>query len=67
MLERATDWYETARLLNTLKYNLLTALEEAMEMGGVILFLYALLGHMAGEGNPSVDVEVDIARGGSSP
>lgn len=46
VLERATDWYEPAGLLNTLRYNLLTGVEEALEMAGVILFVYALLDHL---------------------
>ncbi|HHH40343.1 MAG TPA: hypothetical protein ENK50_12315 [Sedimenticola sp.] len=42
-VERYTDWYQEADLMNTLPYNLWNALEEGMEMGGVILFIYALL------------------------
>jgi hypothetical protein len=46
-VERGTIWYEENDLLNTLAYNLWNALEEFMEMAGVILFIYALLGHIA--------------------
>lgn len=35
---------------DTLQYNLTTVVEEGLEMGGVILFIYALLGHMRGTG-----------------
>jgi hypothetical protein len=45
-VEAATIWYEDNDQLNTLAYNLWNALEESMEMGGVILFIYALLGHI---------------------
>jgi len=34
--------------VNSLHYNMWTALEEGMEMFGVILFIYALLDHMGG-------------------
>jgi hypothetical protein len=46
-VEWATIWYEDNDQLNTLAYNLWNALEEFMEMAGVILFIYALLGHIA--------------------
>ena len=42
-VERATDWYDVHNLLDTLAYNLWTAVEETMEMAGVIVFIYALL------------------------
>ena len=42
-VERATDWYDVHDLLDTLAYNLWTAVEETMEMAGVIVFIYALL------------------------
>jgi hypothetical protein len=45
-VEHATEWYADENLLSTLPYNLWTAVEEALEMGGVILFLYALLDHV---------------------
>ena len=46
-VEWATIWYEENDQLNTLAYNLWNAVEESMEMTGVILFIYALLGHIA--------------------
>lgn len=46
-VEWATIWYEDNDQLNTLAYNLWTAVEEFMEMAGVVLFIYALLGHIA--------------------
>ncbi|MBK19056.1 MAG: hypothetical protein CMM52_09520 [Rhodospirillaceae bacterium] len=42
-VEYATNMYEENGLLNTLAYNLWTPVEEGMEMGGVILFIYTLL------------------------
>ena len=45
-VEMSTDWYDDQGLLNTLAYNLWTAVEEGMEMGGVVLFIYALLDYM---------------------
>ena len=47
IIERATIWYEVNDELDTLPYNLSTALEEFMEMAGVTLYVYALLSHMA--------------------
>jgi hypothetical protein len=46
-IEAATIWHEENDQLNTLAYNLWTAVEEFMEMAGVVLFIYALLGHIA--------------------
>ncbi len=46
-VERATDWYDEQDLLNTLAYNLWTAVEEGLEMLGVILFIYALLDYLS--------------------
>ncbi len=46
-VEWATIYYEENDQLNTLAYNLWNALEESMEMTGVILFIYTLLGHVA--------------------
>ena len=42
-VERATDWYDVHNLLDTLAYNLWTAVEETMEMADVIVFIYTLL------------------------
>lgn len=42
--------------VRSLSYNMWTALEEGMEMGGVILFIYALLDHLGG----SEGVEVRV-------
>jgi hypothetical protein len=46
-VEWATLWYEENDQLNTLAYNLWNAVEEFMEMAGVILFIYSLLDHIA--------------------
>jgi len=48
-VERATISYETNDQLDTLGYNLTTALEEFMEMSGVILYIYALLARIVQE------------------
>jgi hypothetical protein len=47
-VEFGTLSYEEADALDSLPYNLWNALEEGMEMAGIILFIYALLHHMAG-------------------
>lgn len=45
--------------VNSLAYNMSTAVEEGLEMGGVILFIYAVLDHMAGSSeSPRLEVEV---------
>ena len=46
-VERATIWYEDNDQLDTLAYNLWNALEELMEMSGVILYIYTLLNYVA--------------------
>ena len=46
-VEWATIWHQENDLLDTLGYNLWNALEEGMEMAGVILFIYTLLGHIS--------------------
>ena len=48
-VELLTEPYLENDELNTLAYNLWTALEEGMEMGGVIVFLNALLISMKGQ------------------
>ena len=45
-VEMSTDWYDDQDLLDTLAYNLWNTVEEGMEMAGVVLFIYALLGYM---------------------
>lgn len=49
-IERYTDVYEEWGKLNTLEYHLWIALEEGLEMLGVIVFLRGLLGYMATDG-----------------
>ena len=46
--------------VNSLHYNMWTALEEGMEMAGVILFIYAMLDHMRGTPDRVVRVEVGL-------
>lgn len=48
-VERGTLWYEEQDLLDTLAYNLWNTLEEGMEMLGIVIYIYALLGHAARE------------------
>ncbi len=54
--------------VNSLHYNMWTALEEGMEMLGVIVFICAMLDHVRGTPNRVVRVEVGLedaqARGG---
>ncbi len=59
VVERSTDWYDDEDLLNTLPYNLWNALEEGLEMGGVVLFIYALLGYMTRGRSLQVEVTVE--------
>jgi len=70
-VERSTDWYEEQDLLDSLAYNMWTAVEETLEMAGIILFLYALWSYMA---RPDSDARVHASirwrpwpRYGSSP
>ena len=46
--------------VNSLHYNMWTALEEGMEMMGVIVLIYALLDHMRGTPDVAVRVEVGL-------
>ena len=46
-VEAATIWHEENDQLDTLGYNLWTAVEEFMEMAGIILYIFALLAHIA--------------------
>lgn len=46
-VEWATIWYQENDRLDTLGYNLWNGLEEFMEMVGIILYIYALLAHIA--------------------
>jgi hypothetical protein len=47
-VEWATIWHEDNDQLDTLGYNLWTAVEEFMEMAGIILYIHALLAYVAG-------------------
>ena len=51
-VEKWTDRYDERNLLNTLAYNLWNAVEEGMEMRGVVLFIHALLEYMRLDGAP---------------
>ena len=61
-VEMATDWYADEDLLDTLSYNLWTAVEEGLEMTGVLVFLHALLGYMRGTPSSSIGVGVEIGK-----
>lgn len=56
--ERVGHWFADEKLMDTLDYQLSTALEEAMEMAGIALFLYAVLTHVADAGKTKLDIEV---------
>jgi hypothetical protein len=58
-IEWSTDWYEERDLLDTLAYNLWNAVEEGLEMAGVVLFIYALLGYMSRGQVARVDIAVE--------
>lgn len=58
-VEYYTEPYLKNDALNTLAYNLWTAVEEGMEMAGVLLFLTALLRHMKA-GAASLPVEIRL-------
>jgi hypothetical protein len=58
-VERATDWYAEMDLMDTLAYNLWTVVEEGLEMGGIVLFIYALLEYMRPGESVHIDVNVD--------
>ncbi len=66
-VEMGTDWYDDADLLNTLPYNLWTAVEEGLEMAGVVLFIYALLAYMSRDDRAEVDVTVGVRRSTETP
>ncbi len=59
VVETATAWYEDNGLLETLSYELWTAVEEGLEMAGVLVFLQALLAYMSGSGSSSIAVAVE--------
>ena len=59
VVEMSTDWYDDEDLLNTLPYNLWNTLEEGLEMGGVVLFIYALLEYMTRGRSLQVEVTVE--------
>ena len=61
-VERATDWYDVNDLMNTLAYNLWTAVEEFMEMSGIVLFIFALLEHIVSVGQKPVRIEIQFRR-----
>lgn len=60
-VELLTEPYLENDELNTLAYNLWTALEEAMEMGGVIVFLNALLLSMKGQ-NAETELRIKLTH-----
>jgi hypothetical protein len=59
VVERSTDWCQDEDLLNTLPYNLWNAVEEGLEMGGVVLFIHALLRYMGSAQGSQVDVIIE--------
>lgn len=63
-VERATIWHEVNDELDTLAYNLTTALEEFMEMAGVIMYIAIVLSQMTRGGTVQV-IEARIGSGQS--
>lgn len=59
-VELGTDSYADNKQLDTLAYNLWTAVEEGMEMVGVLIFLKALLLWMKGQSEPA-NSEISLA------
>lgn len=66
-VERFTDTFDTTHARNTLAYNLWNTLEEGMEMSGVILFLYALISHMAGGAQATLTVSTAFSGEAIAP
>ena len=60
LVEYATDPFADQDRLNTLAYNLSTVPEEALEMFGVVLLIYALIDYI-GDGRP-VTVGIDAVQ-----
>jgi len=62
LAELLTDqFFLTGQSPDTLAYNLLTAVEEGLEMMGVVLFIHALLGYMREEGR-TVTIALEAAE-----
>ncbi len=59
-VEFATDWYDEKDLLDTLEYNSWTAVEEGLEMSGVVLLIHALIDYMGQESAASVGVPLVV-------
>ena len=47
VIEHLADYYIEAFDTDNLGYEFMTALEEALEMAGVVIFIHALLAHLA--------------------
>jgi hypothetical protein len=60
-VELWTEPYLENDELNTLAYNMWTAVEEGLEMFGVLVFLGGILRHLQSDGN-TVEVEVAIGE-----
>lgn len=60
MVEHATDWYLEHHEIDSLGYNLLTALEEGMEMLGALVFLNTLLAYLGTETPTQTGVDVTV-------
>ena len=54
-----TDWYLEDHDIDTLGYNLLTPVEEGLEMFGVVLFIDCLLRYMADGQMSGVTMSID--------
>lgn len=60
-IERASETLAYADLLDTLEYNLATALEEVMEMSGAAIMLLAVIDYVAGPARNEVELQVNLA------
>lgn len=60
-VEWATIWHEDNDQLDTLGYNLWTAVEEFMEMAGIVLYIYALLAYIAST-RDGVGVQLEFGK-----
>lgn len=48
-MELVGGWYDEIHGSQNLRYNMLSALEESLEMGGLIIYIYALLEYLSDE------------------
>ncbi len=59
VVEEATDWYLQSHSMHSLGYSLLVALEEGLEMFGIVLFINSLLEYMSPANVTVVQLEAE--------